>query len=111
MFFQTHTSNVFKVVGIIDSVFCNLVANGEISDVDSKKRNIPLCLYVYEVPEVSVHYLIYTWDDFIQLMARTGLVLTRKKQPLRKVFQHFAATISENTPLVRHGVYFGIYFF
>ena len=72
MFFQTHTSSVFKVVGIIDSIFCNLVANGEISDVDSKKRNIPLCLYVYEVPEVSVHNLFYTWDDFIQLMQ--GLV-------------------------------------
>ena len=52
------TPTTEQLTGTIDSIFCNLVAEGKISDVDSKKRNIPLCLYVYEVPDVSFIDLI-----------------------------------------------------
>ena len=71
MFFQTHTTNVLNFLRL-PTQFSVTWWRTEKFQMSIQGNGTSLCLYVYEVPEVSVHNLIYTWDDFIQLMQ--GLV-------------------------------------
>ena len=73
MFFQTHTTNVLNFLRLPTQFFSVTWWRTEKFQMSIQGNGTSLCLYVYEVPEVSgIHNLIYTWDDFIQLMQ--GLV-------------------------------------